>query len=423
MINGKESNSVKEIDAKDFSSQLLISHLIRNEPLIIRNMVSDWAAVSKWNISYLKDKFGSKYVSAAPLVRAKKWKNAWVEASKLWDVEWKENVKKRTSTAKATGHSKEEEETKKENVRREGSSSETSISASCPNNERPLTLVFLNKRKKITLNEFFENLPETTTPTSRECKNPPDCGHSVQLSKSTNQKSHGGYYVDGGSNMEKDGTRENVDFLSSDLGKLSVTDSILHPKRKSLWLGGYAMTSMHFDSVENLFAVVSGTKRLNLVSPRHSKHINCVMMNRGVADCDIVSGKISRLGILSAPVHNYASFNFVDSTLSSLKKKGVTVLSCDVRSGDVIFLPAHWWHRVESIPGENRLCAAVSHFYKPMWGYMNLTKKHIDPLKNIKLEKIRKAFERKGRIPSSIKIIMPEYESLWAEQSAKFSAK
>ncbi len=43
------------------------------------------------------------------------------------------------------------------------------------------------------------------------------------------------------------------------------------------------------------------------------------------------------------------------------------VMNCTVEKGEVLFLPAFWWHEVQSFPDEYKRNIAVNTWYKPMF--------------------------------------------------------
>ncbi|GAB5363952.1 hypothetical protein AAMO2058_000927400 [Amorphochlora amoebiformis] len=273
----------------------------------------------------------------------------------------------------------------------------------------PLTLVTLSKRKVINFSEFLENLGR--------------------------EKGVGGYYADGGRNLgESDrtgaATRVRLRYLENDIGHPDVPKSFLVQSHQSLWIGGKATTAPHFDSFENLYATINGTKKITLINPKYSRKMCPVALRKGVVDCDITSGQVKRLTLLSKPIFNYSAYNWSPKTIQRLQNSGVTVFNCSVKPGDVLYIPCNWWHHVESIPDIDGLCSAVSTFYKPFWGYIRLKNlgdpgkindKSVESLITTPSEDERKQKIARARaifkliIPksaSAARIINPEYAKL-----------
>ena len=48
---------------------------------------------------------------------------------------------------------------------------------------------------------------------------------------------------------------------------------------------------------------------------------------------------------------------------------GVNALSCEVGEGDVIYVPAQWWHEVVSVPDDEGKTIGVNFFYEPLWNH------------------------------------------------------
>lgn len=98
-------------------------------------------------------------------------------------------------------------------------------------------------------------------------------------------------------------------------------------------------TAIHFDASENLMLCVSGTKRLWLFPPSDARYLYpCNTMMR------------------SAMV---PFTRFDDLSLASRKKYALAArarhFEINVQAGDILYLPACWWHCVEGSEGANMI--------------------------------------------------------------------
>jgi lysine-specific demethylase 8 len=96
----------------------------------------------------------------------------------------------------------------------------------------------------------------------------------------------------------------------------------------NLWLGSAGTRSgLHFDSRDNLLAQVVGTKRLSLVPAQQFREVYAFPWNVMKSQVDTDTPDLAR----------YPKF------------AEVTIWEGQIEPGDVLFLPAGWWHNVVSL--------------------------------------------------------------------------
>jgi len=366
-----------------------------SKPLLIRNAASHWIGVKRCTPEYLAREYGDRDVTVAPVLEAKGWCNAWVESSRLWKKKRAMESKDRRSEAGP----------KREQIRvpdtEDDEDEEDEILMSMP-----LTLCTLSRRKTMKMRDFVRHVVGTV---NQEGDSKLGTRSSEKSDQNGLKNGRVGYYIDGGRNLggpwrpaapksstlkpsshekkiKQPGTsgvnpnedlplpmeRASLSFLRPELGIPRIPEDFLIDSHESLWIGGKAVTSMHFDSFENLYTVVRGSKVMTLISPKDSSRVVKLAMRKGAAGWDEETSQIQRLSLLKCPVYNYSSFNWNDSTERRLKNFKVAILRCEVSCGDTLFIPSHWWHRVESVPDKSGLCMAVSRFYEPTWGYFSM---------------------------------------------------
>ncbi|MFP5245535.1 MAG: cupin-like domain-containing protein [Thermoanaerobaculia bacterium] len=98
-----------------------------------------------------------------------------------------------------------------------------------------------------------------------------------------------------------------------------------------IWFGSKVIGPLHYDPTSNLHGIVYGGKRFTLFHPNQSSNLYPCSMFSTVPQMSRAS--------LSEP--DYARF-------PRLKKAQPLVV--DLRPGDMLFLPAGWWHQVDT-PG------------------------------------------------------------------------
>lgn len=111
----------------------------------------------------------------------------------------------------------------------------------------------------------------------------------------------------------------------------------------SLWIGQpHVSTPLHYDPWPNVIVQIRGTKTVTLASPRSSSHLYPRDPRRG-------SYWYSELGDLRGV--SWSEFP---------KARGVAFFETTLEPGDVLFVPAGWWHQVE-----NRVPAISVNYFCP----------------------------------------------------------
>lgn len=106
----------------------------------------------------------------------------------------------------------------------------------------------------------------------------------------------------------------------------------------------YATTNLHYDGYKNIYIAAHGQRIWTVTHPDHTQFLR----NR--------SGGINQNWSLSCP-----NKGEMDNPLAKLIRFERIVLD----PGDLFYIPARWWHQVESIPDEHsRLSIAFSWFWE-----------------------------------------------------------
>jgi hypothetical protein len=120
---------------------------------------------------------------------------------------------------------------------------------------------------------------------------------------------------------------DSIDFLSN-----YIRRSVM----RNLWISSGGITvGMHFDHADNLNFQLRGEKVFMLYPPGVSRYYPMPMFSQ--------TAHISRV-FRDGPTPDLSKFPRFDPS------RGVRV---ELREGDVLYLPAYWWHQVESLGAEN----------------------------------------------------------------------
>mmetsp|Transcript_47915 Transcript_47915/g.112653 ORF Transcript_47915/g.112653 Transcript_47915/m.112653 type:complete len:228 (-) Transcript_47915:117-800(-) len=113
-----------------------------------------------------------------------------------------------------------------------------------------------------------------------------------------------------------------------------------------IWMGAGGETSpAHYDYYDNVYAVVKGAKRFTLAPLSSSPYLYPHQPGEGHAGYDTLQLKVD--------LHN------PDADRFPLVKKA-QIFEVVVHEGDALFIPAFWWHRVESLSDDTTI--AISYW-------------------------------------------------------------
>jgi len=146
-----------------------------------------------------------------------------------------------------------------------------------------------------------------------------------------------------------------------------------------LWMGGGTQKTvgrLHFDRNENLMAMIRGTKTFVLYDPGQSKNLYGDTPLRS-ATLNFTFGKNSEVifrreagGVAkkSVDIHAYSP---VDITNPDYKNhpsmRDVKGFNCTIHTGDILYVPSHWWHQVISYDEDGGKSIGVNYFFEPFY--------------------------------------------------------
>ena len=110
--------------------------------------------------------------------------------------------------------------------------------------------------------------------------------------------------------------------------------------RQNLWMGNAFQTPAHIDELDNLACVVAGTRRFTLFPPGQVGNLYIGPLEH------TPSGPPVSLVSLKSP--DLARFPRIQTALQHAQV-------VDLQPGDALFIPAVWWHHVESFDALNIL--------------------------------------------------------------------
>jgi hypothetical protein len=118
---------------------------------------------------------------------------------------------------------------------------------------------------------------------------------------------------------------------------MPLMDDAVRPR---LWLGNAFLTPAHTDELDNLACVVAGRRRFTLFPPEQVRNLYI-----GPLDFTPAGAPISLVSLKSPDFERFPRFR--DALAAALV--------ADLGPGDALFIPAVWWHHVESFDVVNIL--------------------------------------------------------------------
>lgn len=118
---------------------------------------------------------------------------------------------------------------------------------------------------------------------------------------------------------------------------MPLMDADVHPR---LWLGNAFLTPAHVDELDNLACVMAGRRRFTLFPPEQVGNLYI-----GPLDFTPAGAPVSMVSLKSPDFERYPRF----------REALAASLVADLAPGDALFIPAVWWHHVESFDVVNVL--------------------------------------------------------------------
>ena len=153
---------------------------------------------------------------------------------------------------------------------------------------------------------------------------------------------------------------------------LSLCDEVFSPGENvpeavNLWVGDErSVSSVHKDHFENLYCVVAGEKTFTLLPPTdiafmREEQFECRRyMLRSPVDELSSTGRIKRDElVLQHSPSDPTSLPWIDLDPNTGPAERRHALQCTVQAGEVLYIPAMWYHRVS----QTRLTIAVNYWY------------------------------------------------------------
>ncbi|KAF0695799.1 Aste57867_13396 [Aphanomyces stellatus] len=163
-----------------------------------------------------------------------------------------------------------------------------------------------------------------------------------------------------------------VPELVADAPTFSWVESFLTREIANLWFGdGKSVGKLHFDPHENVLTMVAGAKTFVLMDPSDNTRLYEGHIREAQYDVDGEMGHetfhrrklMESTSMVNSPV---------DVAAPDLERyprfAHAQTMTCTVGEGDSIYVPAFWWHEVQSAPAADELRnVAINYWYTPVY--------------------------------------------------------
>ncbi|KAK9244898.1 cupin-like domain-protein [Lipomyces tetrasporus] len=148
------------------------------------------------------------------------------------------------------------------------------------------------------------------------------------------------------------------------------------PEAVNLWIGSSrSTTSLHKDPYENLHVQVLGQKVFKLISPAEHICVKESMLKKATYN-KLSDGFELIVGTESQPWPTLDP-DAIEST--DFWQSKVRVIEVVLNPGDILYLPALWFHKVSQVSDADGLCCSVNYWYDmnftgPLWPFANFVR-------------------------------------------------
>lgn len=168
--------------------------------------------------------------------------------------------------------------------------------------------------------------------------------------------------------LEYSSIRHYFPELEEDLDELPFVKGKLDLLHLNMWLSdGKTLGKLHFDPFDNFLCMLSGKKEVMLFEPHDNRMLYEGHIPEAEFSIDIASLKVRRRRLMDSTsmVMSPVDIKAPDYHRFPLFKSAMP-LNCTISEGDALFMPAFWWHEVQSYPSPTSLRnLAVNYWYRP----------------------------------------------------------
>ncbi|KAK7471742.1 hypothetical protein BaRGS_00035624 [Batillaria attramentaria] len=397
-------------------------YLARSRPVIITDAMDNWPAMSKWTTEFLRDRYGDKIV---PILLAPNGVYEVVEPASKWDIEIPQALQKelpypdlvvvrpavldmKFSDVLDFMRNLEEQHIwlsdgntlgkthfdpfdnflcqvsgEKEVILFEPHSNERLYEAFIPEADmyyNPTTKQFHRPAQFLKKVSVYMSPVDIQQPNLERFKK---FGEARPMSCTSSRGKFCSYQHSGGTRCSLAQVPLSIEIwpstsvsdyfpeLKDDIEEMPFFKNTLQLEEQCIWLSdGNTLGKTHFDPFDNFLCQVSGEKEVILFEPHSNERLYEAFILEADMYYNPTTKQFHRPAEFLKKVSLYMSpVDIQQPNLERFKKFGeARPMSCTIRQGEVLFMPAFWWHEVQSRPSptEHRNLA-VNFWYDPFF--------------------------------------------------------
>ncbi|KAL8618973.1 hypothetical protein ACOMHN_018356 [Nucella lapillus] len=146
-------------------------------------------------------------------------------------------------------------------------------------------------------------------------------------------------------------------------------ENVLKLAHLNIWLSdGNTLGKAHFDPFDNFLCQISGEKEVMLFEPRND-FLYEAHIPEAILSYNSTLKQFRRSTLLDSTSMVMTPVDILNPHLGRFPKFGsARPMSCTIREGEVLFMPAFWWHEVQSRPSRTQhRNLAVNFWYDPFF--------------------------------------------------------
>ncbi|XP_077997049.1 bifunctional peptidase and (3S)-lysyl hydroxylase Jmjd7-like [Glandiceps talaboti] len=168
--------------------------------------------------------------------------------------------------------------------------------------------------------------------------------------------------------LEYSSIPEYMPELEDDIQEFPFVKGRLSRRHLNIWISdGNTLGKLHFDPFDNFLCMISGKKQLIIFDPHDNTQMYEGHIPEAILGYQTETGKFRRKKLLDSTSMVMSPIDILDPELKRFPKFSKTYpMNCTISEGEALFMPAFWWHEVQSFPSvtENRNIA-VNYWYEP----------------------------------------------------------
>jgi len=137
----------------------------------------------------------------------------------------------------------------------------------------------------------------------------------------------------------------------------------------NIWIGdGNTLGKLHFDPFDNLLCMTAGKKIVTLFDAHNNENLYEGHIREAFLSYDQQTHSFQRLDLKDSTSMVMSPVDIKNPDLEKYPKfANANSIECTISQSDVLFIPAFWWHEVQSVADENRRNIAVNYWFEPFF--------------------------------------------------------